>query len=449
MTTHEPPSTNRKTWIGSRGRKIVRTSAWSFIAKAAAAANLFLSIPFVLNALGPEQFGAWATLTSLVVFAGFLDFGMGNGAMNLVASAKGRGADKEIGIIVCEAWITLLRVAIAAGMATLLFTFLVPWQRLLGLSPDMAVVSRTSAMIVMLTIAIAIPLNLAMRIQLGLGRGDRAFRWQTVGQLLALSALVLLAHIRAPLPALTAASVSIPLLGSLGNTLSLLFDPSLEISKWKRRPEISTQIRHDGFLFFILQLCAALAFSTDLPLISALLGPTQAGNYAIAQRLFSVTPILLGLIWLPLWPIYRNALAADDLAWALRTYHRSMIISTALAAVIGLSLALIFYPLTKLWLGAAASVSWLLVAGFATWGVIDGAGTATATFLNAAGIMRPQLIIAIVFAALCLPLKAWGISTFGLQAVIWVTVSLGILVNLLPLWLLRRRLLALVSEKTY
>ncbi len=61
------------------------------VAKAAAAANLFLTVPFVLHALGPAQFGAWATLVSLVMFAGFLDFGFGNGTMNLVAAAHCAG----------------------------------------------------------------------------------------------------------------------------------------------------------------------------------------------------------------------------------------------------------------------------------------------------------------------------------------------------------------------
>jgi O-antigen/teichoic acid export membrane protein len=75
-------------WMGPRGRRILHTSAWSMVAKLAAAANLFLTVPFVLRTLGPAQFGAWATLVSLVMFAGFLDFGFGNGTMNLIAAAK-------------------------------------------------------------------------------------------------------------------------------------------------------------------------------------------------------------------------------------------------------------------------------------------------------------------------------------------------------------------------
>ena len=77
--------------FGHRGRRILLTGGWSLASKACTAANLIISIPFVLGALGASEFGAWATLVSLVAFAGFLDFGLGNGTMNLVASAHGRG----------------------------------------------------------------------------------------------------------------------------------------------------------------------------------------------------------------------------------------------------------------------------------------------------------------------------------------------------------------------
>ena len=41
-------------WVGPRGRRILHTGAWSMVAKIAAAANLFLTVPFVLHALGPD-----------------------------------------------------------------------------------------------------------------------------------------------------------------------------------------------------------------------------------------------------------------------------------------------------------------------------------------------------------------------------------------------------------
>lgn len=438
-----------KSWIGPRGLEIMRSSAWSLIAKAVGAASLFLAIPFVLDALGPEQFGAWATLTSLVTFAGFLDFGLGNGTMNLVASAFGRGELDQVGAVFREGRRTLIQIALTVGVLALIAIPFVPWHELLGLRPELAAASRSSAAVVLFTIVLAIPLNLATRVQLGVGRGDRAFRWQAIGQLLALGAVILLARTRAPLPVLTAAAISVPLIASLGNTLSLLRDPTFAPAHREHRRDIAARIRKEGLLFFVLQLCAAVAFSFDLPLISSLRGSVDAGHYAIVQRIFSVIPISLALFWTPLWPGYRNALASGHHEWAARTFRRSLVMGTALAAGCGLVLAVAFDPLTTWWLGARPPIHWLLLVGFAVWCVLDAVATATATFLNAAGVMRPQVIVAIAFAGLSLPLKMWCASNLELHSVIWVTVCLSFFVNLLPFWLLRHRLLGAVRTKAY
>ncbi|MGP1664318.1 MAG: lipopolysaccharide biosynthesis protein, partial [Rhodanobacter sp.] len=212
-------------WVGPRGRRILHTGAWSMVAKVAAAANLFLTVPFVLHGLGPEQFGVWATLVSLVAFAGFLDFGLGNGTMNLIAAAHGRGDSDGVGNILREGRRTLFWVALWLAVAVSIALPLVPWQRMLGAPDTMVGSSRAAAAAVLFTIVLAVPLNLANRIQLGLGRGDRAFRWQAIGQVLTVVMVILLAKTGASLALLVAAAVATPLLASVANTLLLWRDP--------------------------------------------------------------------------------------------------------------------------------------------------------------------------------------------------------------------------------
>lgn len=448
MTDKATPP-NRTEWIGSRGRKIIRTGAWSLVAKVAAAANLFLSIPFVLDVLGPEQFGAWATLTSLVIFAGFLDFGMGNGTMNLVASAHGRGADEEAGIVYREGQRALTLIALILGAAVLLALPLMPWHKLLGLPPSMASVSKASAAVVLFAVVLGIPLNLATRVQLGLGRGDRAFRWQIAGQLLTLIAVILSARAHASLPILTAAAVTGPLLGSLGNTLSLRRIPPFSTGPRERRHDVSLHIKHEGLLFFTLQICAAIAFLTDLPVISALRGSVDAGAYAITQRLFSIIPIGLGLIWSPLWPIYRQALAAGNHAWATQTLRNSLVLSIAISIAVSLAIGFGFNYITSIWLPEPVHITKMLVVGFAAWTVVDAAGMAIATFLNAASIVRYQVVVGCAFAAICLASKIWAISRFGITAAPWCTMVSYSAVCLIPTIFLMPRLLKTALEKKH
>ena len=422
--------------FGHRGRKILHTGTWSLIAKGCAAANLFVSVPFVLRTLGPEQFGAWATLVSLVAFAGFLDFGFGNGTMNLVASAHGRNSSAEIAVILHESRRALMGIAAWLAVIALMVLPVVPWQHMLGMPESMSAMSRAAVATVLFSIIIAVPLNLANRIQLGLGRGDRAFRWQAAGQLAALAVVIALAKADASLAALTAAAVATPLLASIANTYGLWRDPSISATPSAPRAEraaIRRRVRREGMLFFVLQLAAALAFSADLPLISTFRGPAEAGIYAIVQRLFSVIPLSLSLIWAPLWPIYRQALAANHHGWVKRTLRHSLVTAVVFSTVCAAILAFGFDPIIALWIHRPLAISGTLLGGFALWCVIEAAGTAMATFLNAASVMRYQAIIATVFAVICLCAKAWAIQEFGIASIPWVTIVTYSLVSVLPL----------------
>jgi O-antigen/teichoic acid export membrane protein len=422
-------------WMGPRGRRILHTGAWSLVAKGAAAANLFLTVPFVLHALGPAQFGAWATLVSLVIFAGFLDFGFGNGTMNLIAAAHGRGANAEISIVMREGFRTLLWIAFWLAVVILIAVPLVPWYLLLGMPQTMADSSRAAVAAVLLSIVFAVPLNLANRVQLGLGRGDRTFRWQAVGQSLATVVVIALTKAGGTLAVLTAAAVATPLCASMANTITLWRDPVMAPGRTNipRQPAIARRIRSEGLSFFVLQLAAALAYSADLPLISALRGPTEAGTYAIVQRLFSIVSVGLSLVWAPLWPIYRHALAAGDHKWVARTFYRSAVFATAVAALVGLVLAFGFHGIVRIWLHRAIPASELLLTGFALWCVVDAFGTALGTFLNAASVLRYQLIFAPIFACVSLTLKAALLEHAEITALPWVAVCCYVLLVLLPI----------------
>lgn len=437
--------------IGERGRRIAHAGSWSLVAKAATAANLFLSVPYVLGALGPARFGVWATLVSLIAFAGFLDFGIGNGVMNLVASAHGREDAGRVATILREARQTLAWVALALALPAAAAIAGVPWHRLFDMPASASGECMAAVAIVFGAILASVPLNMANRVQLGLGRGEMTFRWQAVGQLLALGCVVVASLAGAPLVVLVAAAVATPLVASAGNTMHMWH--RLHASPTHAPPEERKAIRHairvEGLLFFVLQLAAALAFSADLPLISALRGAEDAGTYAIVQRLYSIIPLSLGLVWAPLWPIYRQALAAGNHDWVVRTLRHSLLLAAVVATSAALVLAFGFERIVSLWVHRPLAVATTLLAGFALWSVVDAIGTSLSTFFNAASIMRYQVIVAGIFAVTCLSAKVWAIGHFGMAAVPWVTVATYFTTSLLPTIVLGPRLVAMALAKDY
>ena len=424
--------------LGSRGRKVIHTSAWSIVAKAAAAANLFFAVPFVLNTLGPAEFGVWATLVSLITLAGFLDFGFGNGTMNLVATAHGRGEDDQVIGIFHEGFGALLRISVVLLIATLALAVSVPWYRVLGLPEAMSAPARYCALAVMLSIVAAVPLNLGNRVQLGLGKGYRAFKWQALGHTATLGIVIVLARSHASLPALTAAAVSTPLLASLLNTLTLLRGlprPSERMDP-QRRQHIIRHIQREGFLFFVLQITGTIALAADLPLITGLRGPVDAGTYSIVQRLFSVIPLGLSIVWTPLWPIYRQAMAKGDHAWAARTLRRSIWFALGCAMAGALVLIEGFGFITHIWLHKTITVSPMLLIGFGVWCIVEALGTAIATFINAASVLVYQVIASITFASLTLAAKIHLLHSTGTELLPLTTATIYSFTCLIPQLLL-------------
>jgi O-antigen/teichoic acid export membrane protein len=434
--------------IGHRGHRVMKTGSWALIAKACAAVNLFVCVPFVLDSLGQRQFGAWAAIASLVTIGNFLDFGLGNGAMNLIASAKGREALDEVAAIVRTAYVSLLKITLLLSASLCILPF-VSWYRLLGLSENEAGISTASVAVVAVAILTSIPLGIANKIHLGLGQGGRAFRWQALGQALTTIGVIALAKLSAPLPTIVAGTALLPLITLLFNTIELHRALPAKNQPHPANAEIARQIRKEGLLFFTLQLCAALAFNFDLLLVSSLAGAEKAAEYSIVQRAFSVIPLSLGLIWVSLWPTYREALAKGNRCWVFVTFRNSLALACGYAATLGTLIALTFEPLSRLWLGHSLHLSPALIWGFALWHLLESAGTGISILLNAASIVRHQVLLGISFALPCFALKVVAIKQLGMEMLPWTTIICYFFLSLLPLTFLRASIGKLIADKQY
>lgn len=390
--------------IGHRGYRILKTGGWALTAKICAAINLFVCVPFVLEALGQRHFGAWAAVVSVITLSNFLDFGLGNGAMNLIAGAKGGNRPEQISAIIATAYSSLLKTTAVLTLSFLAIPFL-PWHRLLGLPAADADISMASVAIVLFAVLATIPLSLANKLQLGLGIGGKAFRWQAAGQLLTAGTVIVLAKSGYGLPALVAGSALVPLTALVMNTRDFLNgQPKLD-NPLHMDNQISSKIRNEGMLFFVLQFFATIGFSLDLLLITSLSGAENATSFSIVQRAFSLIPISLGLLWVTLWPAYREALAAGDYQWVYRTFKLSTLLAFFYAIIISIIIIIFFGPISKIWIGHYTGISLKLVISFACWHVAEALGTSVAMLMNASSIMHLQIIFVAIFALTSLSLK--------------------------------------------
>lgn len=438
--------------FGSRGLAILRVSAYGLLSKVSSVANLLLTMPFVHQSLEPAGFGAWATLGSIATIAGFLDFGLSNGAMNLVAGAHARGEHREVHALAFSAWRTLCRTAIVLALLALALLVLLPWGSLLGLGSGMEGQARAAAAVTLAAMVAGVPLGLALRMQLATDTATPGYRLLSLGPLLACVGTVILARMGAPLAVLVAATLWPPVLMSLANTLlvarqlraSAPNDGDLPVDRSPR-----TQIQREGLLFFVLQLAAVLAYGCDLPLISASVGAEEAGQYAIVQRLFSLIPLALGLLWTPLWPAYRQALAKREYAWAFRTLRYSLTGAVLAASAVAATCWYWFGAISGAWMRTSIAPAPQLVAGMAAWSVADAAGGAYGTFLNAAAMFRFLVVTACLSSLATVALKAWLVAHGEVALLPWATLACFLLVDVAPLIVLWPRMASTIRARQY
>lgn len=430
--------------VGTRGAALLSGSSWSLAAKLCAVANLLVSVPVVLGALGPERFGAWAVLASVMAVATFLDFGVGYGVMNRVARAHALADHAGVAATIREGRALLVAIAALCLPLALVLVITLPWNNILGLDDTERLEAHLSALIVLAAAAISIVPSMSVRILLAIGRGNLAFKWQALSQLAALGVTVAMAESGANLPLLSTAIALPPLLAGLCSMASVHRMQILLAQASAAFPTLRATLMRDGGLFFVIQMSATAAIGFDLILVSTMLGSQQTTEFAVSQRLFTLIAMGLALVWLPLWPIYAQSIGRGDVRWALATLKKMSALAAAFAVGSSAFIIYFFDSITMLWLGVTIDVSPWLLFGFAMWSTLEALGGALATLLNAAGELRALAVLGLLFAVVSLTAKVLLVSTLGSAAVPWITALSYLLACAIPLLLMLPRLLSRV-----
>lgn len=427
-----------------RHRRIILSAVASAASKVVLVATTVISIPLTLQYLGPERFGLWMTISSIITLLGFADLGIGNGLLNAISEENGRGDIEAIRRYISSAFAILSGIALVILALFLIAYPFIPWASFFNVKSPLAMQeSGHAALLFMLCFALQIPAGIVQRVQMGLQMAFVANLWQIAGSVLGLVAVLLVIHLELSLPWLVCALAGMPVLVAALN--GLLFFGRMRRDIRPGRALVSRDamktIAHTGFLFLVLQLAASAAFASDNIVISRMLGAEAVTQYAVPEKLFSVIPMLLGMILMPLWPAYGEAMAKGDGRWVKNIFAKSLKISIAVASILSLIFTLFAADIISLWVGHPVSPPFMLLLGLGVWKVLEGWGISVGVFLNGANIVRLQAGLAILMATLAFILKFVLIGYMGISGVTWATIIAYVTVTFIPLSFVIPRLL--------
>jgi O-antigen/teichoic acid export membrane protein len=395
------------------------------LAKAVSVATAFVSVPLLLAYLGVERYGLWMTVSSLALLLGFVDLGIGNGLLNGISEVYATNDGKLAREYISSAFFSIASVSVVLIAALAIVGRLVPWARIFNVSSPLAISEAGQAATVYLTcLFLTGPVGVVQRIQAGYQRGFDNSLWQATGTLLGLGGLLLALRLRLGLPALVFAVVGLPILASVAQGVVLFGWHHRELlPSWSAASaKASRRILHLGILFFGLQLAAAVAFGSDNFVAAQVLGADSVTTYAVTVRLFSLPAVFLGMLLVPLWPAYGEAITRGDMVWVRSTLRRSLLWAVLLTGLPSVAFVVWGVPLIQWWTRGAVTPSRWLLLGTAVSTVLLGLGNAVAMFLNSANIIWFQLVCASLLAVGGLVAKIIFARIWGLGGIAWAGV---------------------------
>jgi O-antigen/teichoic acid export membrane protein len=418
-----------------RGKHIKLTVFTGLIARASSMLMTIVSVPLTLNYLGPERFGLWMTVTSVISMLAFADFGIGNGLLTVVAEASGRDDQVAIRRYITSAFAILVLIAVFILAAFFLFIFpAIDWAHLFNVhSPAARADAGPAIAMLVACFAGSIAALIVPRAQLALQQGFVNNLWVTIGLFVTLAGIWAVSAARGSVALLILVMFGTPVVAAVINGIIFFkryeqFRPSwafVDAAAMKR-------ILSTGLLFVAMQIGTSISFASDKLIIARLLGAETVAAYSVYERVFGVGANLMLVMLLPIWPAYAEAWARKDAAWVRKTLKHSLALSVGVSIAFGILIVLLGPLIVSLWTRKDVPVQPIVLYSLAIWCVLQCTQNALAMLLNGLHVIRIQVISSTLVACLAIPLKFLLVRDLGPAGAVLASSIAVTVLSLLP-----------------
>lgn len=424
-----------------RMRRIALTALASSLAKVINTISILIYIPLTLSYLGLERYGIWMIFSSLALLFGFIDFGIGNGVLTLIADSSGKSDTQRQRIIITNSYISLATITIVTILAFISCFQFIPWGEIFNTkSDDLIEEIKLSALIYAILFLSGVPIGLINGIQSGLQQSFESSLWQCISSFMGLILIILTILFHGGLPYLVASIVSAPVTSNILNTIWFYkHRPNLIPKLHLYNIDAIFRIYRIGFMFFILQINVGLTFGFDNLIILHFAGQSQVSVYAISFQLFNMLGQIVILVISPTWPAFAEALARGERIWVRKALKRTIIFSFFIALVGSLALVLLMPALQIYWIRNEIYIPLALTIGLMLWRIVDTTGYSISMYLNAATILKEQIFISLITAISMLFMKIILVYNFGVSGMPYASALTYLVFTLIPYYFIVRR----------
>jgi len=374
-----------------RDRQAVKTAGANVTVLALGYAIRLAVIPLSLKLLGPERYGLWLAVGSLIAWGGVADLGLAPGLVNLVASACGRDDRASARRYISTA---LGAYGILAGVLFLAFMLASRWEGLPGLlgihTPELAGQARLLVVVCGALFALSSLTRVIPTACTGLQQGYYPAWSHISGSIVGLAVLVVLAWTSASLITYALVMGLPPLAAQIG--LGAYF-----FGKRHRdlRPRLGdwdlSSLRElwgvGGWLTLHQAANLAVLYSANL-IIANRLGPAAVTQYSVPYAVFAVLISVAWHIVSPYLPAYAEASARGDFGWIRRRAGQTLVLTVVLLGAGGAILLIVGQQGIRLWSGGHVTPALGLLAALACFSLVKACSNATGVLLVGLGLVR-------------------------------------------------------------
>lgn len=395
-------------------KRIIKNIGLSMLMKPVSMLLTFIYTPLFLAYLGDEKYGVWAIVMNIVSWINYFDIGIGNGLRNklteAVAQGDEKGAQKYVStafagttVISCIFCILIVFVWIVFNLSDV-FKLNVS-----GVNANAVIAISVSF------VCINFVLSLFKTSAYAIQQPGIISVFSVIGQVIQIAVILVL-----PLvvhESIIAVAIMYGLVSLFDNIFLGLFitknrkylipkKSCVDIVYFK--PLITL-----GLGFFVMQICGLVLNTTDNLLISNLFGASEVTPYSVAYKAFYLFVQIHGIIIMPMWSAYTEAVTNGNLIWVKKTIKKVNIISLLMSSA-ALVCIFLFKPFAALWLGKELDYGTTLIPIIAAYMIAQMFANNYSSFLCGIGYIKIPTILSAIGAVLNIPLSIIFAKTLGM-----------------------------------
>ncbi len=406
-----------------RTRRIALTALSAAISKVLSTIIPFITIRLTLEYLGVELYGLWNAVTSFFALFTFADLGLGNGLQTQLSRACGQDDIMLQRKIIFNSYAILSIVCILLSSLFIIFNPIIDWVEIMNARSDNAKAYVSAIVLaIILSKLISIPLSLIQRIQLAYQEGYDSDRWQCIASVLSLISIIVICRYDCGKISLIWVSSLIPVVIFVSNSVSYysrkpikVFSISL-IDKNLMRNLLKT-----GLHFFLLSILTTFGLAVDTFIVANVSSLSDATPFSILHKIACVISIVVGMLCTPLWSANGEALARGEKGWVHKNTIKMAKITIGFSTICS-ALLIVCSPFAfKLWLGGDFEFSMICLIGMCVTQIILSGMSPYFMILNAAGIVKKQVVVFTCFTIVSIILKFTLAPTISVNAIPWIT----------------------------